>query len=174
MKILKKIVGLVSTILVVGGVIFLFWQYSRNKALFEILYVNPAFIQLQGILEKMGIALLAVILGLVMFVLYMKLGSIVRRNEREKKQAMKAQIKESEEMNRQLKKEAEDAKAEAEEVKKENELMKMTFMRKDGEEPAEEVSEEPEKEENFLKKIFNKKEEKEEEIIEGEENKEQE
>ncbi len=134
MKILKKIVGLIAFALVLGGTAVLFWQYFRNKQLFVVLLSNSIVKGSIGVLQKMGIALLAVILGLLMFVLYMKLAGVVRRNEREKREALKLAQKENEEIQRQLKQEAEEAKKEAEVAKKENELMKMTFMRKEGEE----------------------------------------
>ena len=40
MKIIKKIVGFISLILVAGGSIVLFWQYFRNKQMFAILAAN--------------------------------------------------------------------------------------------------------------------------------------
>ena len=148
MKILKKIVGLLSALLVIGGVFVLFWQYFRNKQLFVVLLSNSIVKGSIGVLQKMGMALIAIILGLILFVIYMKIGSVVRRNEREKREALKLQQKENEELQRQLKKEAEEAKAEAEQAKKENELMKMTFMRKKEEGSEEEpVEEETEKQE---------------------------
>lgn len=148
MKILKKIVGLLSALLVIGGVFVLFWQYFRNKQLFVVLLSNSIVKGSIGVLQKMGMALIAIILGLILFVIYMKIGSVVRRNEREKREALKLQQKENEELQRQLKKEAEEAKAEAEQAKKENELMKMTFMRKKEEGSEEEpVEDETEKQE---------------------------
>ncbi|MBQ6334512.1 MAG: hypothetical protein IJI46_05550 [Erysipelotrichaceae bacterium] len=172
MKILKKIVGFVALALVLGGIAVLCWQYFRNKQLFVVLLSNSIVKGSIGVLQKMGIALLAVILGLMLFVLYMRLASVVRRNEREKREALKAQQKENEELQRQLKKEAEEAKAEAEQAKKENELMKMTFMRKEdeGEVPeAEEVAEEKKENDPFRIPFFHKK-DKEEEVAAEEEN----
>ena len=141
MKLLKKIVGFVSLLLIVGGAAVLMWQYFRNKQLFVVLLSNSIVKGSIGVLQKMGMALIAIILGLILFVVYMKIGSVVRRIDREKKEALKIQQKENEEMQRQLKKEAEQAKAEAEQAKKENELMKMTFMRKEDEETEEEKQE---------------------------------
>ena len=142
MKLLKKLVGFISLALIIGGAFVLLWQYFRNKQLFVVLLSNSIVKGSVGVLQKMGMALIAIFLGLIMFVLYMKLGSVVRRNEREKREALKLQQKENEEMQRQLKKEAAEAKAEAEQAKKENELMKMTFMRKEDEEASEEGKEE--------------------------------
>ena len=145
MKILKKLVGLLSALLIIGGAFVLLWQYFRNKQLFVVLLSNSIVKGSIGVLQKMGMALIAIIVGLILFVIYMKIGSVVRRNEREKREALKLQQKENEELQRQLKKEAEEAKAEAEQAKKENELMKMTFMRK--EDGSEESAEETEKQE---------------------------
>ncbi|MBR4471268.1 MAG: hypothetical protein IKS54_08180 [Erysipelotrichaceae bacterium] len=148
MKILKKIVGLLSALLIIGGAFVLLWQYFRNKQLFVVLLSNSIVKGSIGVLQKMGMAVIAIIVGLILFVIYMKIGSVVRRNEREKREALKLQQKENEELQRQLKKEAEEAKAEAEQAKKENELMKMTFMRKKEEGSEEEsVEEETEKQE---------------------------
>ena len=146
MKILKKIIGIISLILIVGGAIVLFWQYFRNKQMFAILAANSVVRGSLPIIKRMGLALVAIICGLLMLSLYLKVASIVRRNEREKKAALKEAQRENEERTRQLEKEAEEAKAEAERAKKENELMKMTFMRKteEPEQPAaqEETAEE--------------------------------
>lgn len=141
MKILKKIIGIISLILIVGGAIALFWQYFRNKQMFAILAANSVVRGSLPIIKRMGLALVAIICGLLMLSLYLKVASIVRRNEREKKAALKEAQRENEERTRQLEREAEEAKAEAEKAKKENELMKMTFMRKP-EEAEETASEE--------------------------------
>ncbi len=160
MKLLKKLFGFLSLILIIGGVFVLFWQYFRNKQLFVVLLSNSIVKGSIGVLQKMALAIIAIIAGLIMFVIYMRLAGVVRRNEREKREAIREAQKESEETQRQLKKEAEEAKAEAEKVKKENELMKMTFMRKpeEGEEvPAEPAAEpEPEKEGGFFKNFIKK------------------
>ena len=110
MKLLKKIVGFIALALVLGGTIALCWQYFRNKQLFVVLLSNSIVKGSIGVLQKMGIALLAIILGLLMFVLYMKIASVVRKNEREKREAMKLAQQENEELQRQLKAEAEEMK----------------------------------------------------------------
>ena len=106
LKLIKKIVGFLSLILVAGGAIVLAWQYF--------------------------------LAGLLVFALYMRLGGVVRRIEREKREAEWEAKMESEEQTRQLQKEAEDAKKELERTKRENELMKATFMPPKKEEAAEE------------------------------------
>jgi uncharacterized membrane protein (DUF106 family) len=162
MKLLKKLFGFLSLVLIIGGAFVLFWEYFRNKQLFVVLLSNSIVKGSIGVLQKMGLAIIAIIAGLIMFVIYMRLAGAVRRNEREKREALREAQKESEETQRQLKKEAEAAKAEAEKVKKENELMKMTFMRKPEEgqdaqpEPQPEPEPEPEKEGGFFKNFIKK------------------
>ncbi len=144
MKIIKKIVGFISLILVAGGAIVLFWQYFRNKQMFAILAANSVVKGSLPIIQRMLLAVVAIIAGLLMFVVYMRLVSAVWKEEREKRAALKEAQKENEELNRQLREEAEQAKAEAERAKKENELMKMTFMRKKEEDPETEETAETE------------------------------
>jgi len=141
MKIIKKIVGFISLILVAGGSIVLFWQYFRNKQMFAILAANSVVKGSLPVIQRMLLAVVAIVAGLLMFVVYMRLVSAVWKEEREKRAALKEAQRENEELNRQLREEAQQAKAEAEKAKKENELMKMTFMRKEEEPETEETTE---------------------------------
>lgn len=134
MKILKKILGFISLVLILGGAIMVLTQYLLNKQLLEVLVSNSIVKGSIDVLKRMGFGVLAIIAGLVFLSIYFKVGSVVRRNEKEKKVALKEQQREKDELNKQLLKEAQEAKAEAEQVKKENELMKQTFMRKPVEE----------------------------------------
>ena len=142
MKILKKIVGLISFVLILGGAIALMWQYFRNKQLLEVLVANSIVKGSISVLQKMAISVLGVILGLIFLVVYLKIGSVVRRNERERRIALKEEQREQEEQNRQLRKEIDEARAEAEKAKKENELMRQTFVRTPSEDEVEEKAEE--------------------------------
>ena len=130
LKILKKILGFIALVLILGGIIMLMWEYFRNKQLLEVLVSNSIVKGSIGVLRKMGIAALAIVLGLMVLSAYFKVGSIVRKNEREREEALWKEAMEKEELTRQLKKEAEDAKAEVEKVKMENDLMRKTFIRK--------------------------------------------
>lgn len=141
MKIIKKIVGFISLILVAGGSIVLFWQYFRNKQMFAILAANSVVKGSLPVIQRMLLAVVAIVAGLLMFVVYMRLVSAVWKEEREKRAALKEAQRENEELNRQLREEAQQAKAEAEKAKKENELMKMTFMRKEEGPETEETTE---------------------------------
>ena len=134
MKVLKKIVGYVSLLLVGGGAFFLFWQYFRNKQMFTILLSNSVVRGSLPIIQKMLLSVVAIIAGLLMFIIYLKISGVVRRSEREKRAALKEAQKENEELNKKLKQEADEAKAEAEKAKQETELMRKTFMRKREEE----------------------------------------
>lgn|GEM_PF-1240375 len=129
MKILKTIFGFIAGVLIIGGGITFAWQYFRNKQLFVILMNNSVVKGSLGVLQRMALSVLAVILGLIVLSTYLKISSYIRRKEREKEEALLAQQRENEELNRQLKKEAEEAKAETERVKKQNDLLKMTFIR---------------------------------------------
>ncbi len=160
MKLLKKIFGFLSLILIIGGSFVLFWEYFRNKQLFVVLLSNSIVKGSIGVLQKMGLAIIAIIAGLIVFVIYMRLAGVVRRNEREKREAIKEAQKESEETQRQLMKEAEAAKAEVEKVRKENELMKMTYMKNPEEDqeaqPEPQAEPEPEKGSGFFKNFMKK------------------
>ena len=120
-KVTKKIVGFIALVLILGGLLVLDWEYFRNKQLFEVLMNNSIVKGSAVVLKKMLLALGAMILGLIISSVYFKLGSSIRRDEREKKALQKEREREQEKLNEQLKKEAEEAKAEAEAVKKENE-----------------------------------------------------
>ena len=103
------------------------WQYFRNKQLFVVLLSNSIVKGSISVLQKMAWAALAVVVGLIFLLISMKFGSIVRRNERERKALLKQQQKENDEIARQLKKEAEEAKAEAEQAKAEAERIRLTL-----------------------------------------------
>ena len=120
-KITKKIVGFIALVLIIGGVLVLSWEYFRNKQLFEVLMNNSIVKGSAVVLKKMVLALGAIILGLIVSSVFFKLGSSIKRDEREKRAIQKEREREQERINEQLKKEAEEAKAEVEQVKKEKE-----------------------------------------------------
>ena len=146
MKFLKKIVGFLALTGILGGGVSLAWQYFRNKQLLEVLISNSIVKGSINVLQKMGISVLVIFVGMMFLSAYFKLGSIVRRVEREKEEAIMAERREAEERNEQLRREAEEAKAEAEKIKVENELMRKTFMNKPGEEKEAEKTEEAKEE----------------------------
>ena len=127
MKFLKQLFAFLGGFSVLGGAVVLMWQYFRNKQLFVVLLSNSIVKGSISVLQRMVWAALAVVVGLIFLLISMKFGSIVRRNERERKALLKQQQKENDEIARQLKKEAEEAKAEAEQAKAEAERIRLTL-----------------------------------------------
>ena len=118
-KILKTILGFLSLVFIIGGALVLGWQYFRNKQLFVVLMNNSIVKGSLSVLRTMGFAVLAIVIGLIFTSIYFKVGSSIRRDEREKNAALREQQREQEERNRQLREEAEAAKAEADLMKRE-------------------------------------------------------
>jgi len=127
MKFLRQVFAFLGGFSILGGAFVLMWQYFRNKQLFVVLLSNSIVKGSISVLQKMAWAALAVVVGLIFLLISMKFGSIVRRNERERKALLKQQQKENDEIARQLKKEAEEAKAEAEQAKAEAERIRLTL-----------------------------------------------
>ncbi|MBR3250349.1 MAG: hypothetical protein IKF80_01430 [Erysipelotrichaceae bacterium] len=134
MKILKKIMGFLSVVAIVGGGGSLAWQYFRNKQLLEVLISNSIVKGSINVLKRMGISILVIFAGMILLIIYFKIGSVIRRVEREKREALREERRESEELNRQLRKEADEARAEAEQARKENEFMRQSLLNKQSEE----------------------------------------
>ena len=137
MKFLQKLFSYIAAILIAGGAAVLAWQYFRNKQLFVVLLSNSIVKGSISVLQKMLYAVCAIVVGLICLSISLKCASVVRRNEREKREALKLQQKENDELNRQLKKEAEEAKAEAEQARAETERIRLSFGKK--EEDKEEI-----------------------------------
>ncbi|MBQ2583142.1 MAG: hypothetical protein II577_04500 [Erysipelotrichaceae bacterium] len=127
MKFLKELFAFLGGFSVLGGAFVLMWQYFRNKQLFVVLLSNSIVKGSITVLQKMAMAAAAIVVGLIFLMISMKFASIARRNEREKKAALRQQQKENDEIARQLKKEAEEAKAEAEQAKAEAERIRLTL-----------------------------------------------
>lgn len=127
MKFLKELFAFLGGFSVLGGAFVLMWQYFRNKQLFVVLLSNSIVKGSITVLQKMAMAAAAIVVGLIFLLISMKFASIARRNEREKKAALRQQQKENDEIARQLKKEAEEAKAEAEQAKAEAERIRLTL-----------------------------------------------
>jgi uncharacterized membrane protein YhiD involved in acid resistance len=146
MKFLKKLISFIAMVLIIGGGLSLGWIYFRNKQLFNILLTNSIVQGSLGVLKEMGLAIIAIFIGLVFLTISLKLGSIVRRNERNKKAVRMEEQRRLEEQNRQYEQEAIQAKAEAAAARREAEKVRMTLASKI-EEPKTEVKEEAAKEE---------------------------
>ena len=123
MKALQKFFGIIAGVLVIGGFLFLMSQYFMNKVALTMLMNNSIVRGSLSVLQKMAAAVGVIFIGLIFLIISMKFGSIAKKNEREKRAALREQQKENDELNRQLKKEAEEARAEAEKIRKENEKL---------------------------------------------------
>lgn len=131
MKFLKKVLGFIALFLIIAGAVILMWQYFRNKQLLEVLMSNSIVKGSIDVLKKMGIAVLMIIAGLIVSSVYFKVGGVVRRNEREKKELLKQQERELKAETENARAEAENARAEAEAIRRENEEFKLRFQQEE-------------------------------------------
>lgn len=131
MKFLKKVLGFIASFLIIAGAVMLMWQYFRNKQLLEVLMSNSIVKGSIDVLKKMGIAVLMIIAGLIVSSVYFKVGGVVRRNEREKKELLKQQERELKAETENARAEAENARAEAEAIKRENEEFRLRFQQEE-------------------------------------------
>ena len=131
MKFLKKVLGFIALFLIIAGAVMLMWQYFRNKQLLEVLMSNSIVKGSIDVLKKMGIAVLMIIAGLIVSSVYFKVGGVVRRNEREKKELLKQQERELKAETENARAEAENARAEAEAIRRENEEFKLRFQQEE-------------------------------------------
>ena len=134
MRIIQKLFGFIGMLLIIGGAGVIIWQYLLNKQLFAVLVSNSIVRGSMDVLKKMGLGILAIIVGLICLVIWVKAGSVARRNERERSAALREQEKENREETKRLRKEAEEARKEAEAAKKEAEKIKLTLEPKEKEE----------------------------------------
>ena len=93
MKFLKELFAFLGGFSVLGGAFVLMWQYFRNKQLFVVLLSNSIVKGSITVLQKMAMAAAAIVVGLIFLMISMKFASIARRNEREKKAALRQQQK---------------------------------------------------------------------------------
>lgn len=142
MKLLRSILRYAALILVLGGLIVMSMTYLTKKEILMALVSNTIVKSSMSVLRTLALCVGAVFVGLLLFMLSMRLSSVIRKAERERAEELMAKEKENRETNRRLQMEAEEAKKEAEQAKKENELMKATFMKKKDEEGEEVKNEE--------------------------------
>ena len=138
MKLLRSILRYAALLLVVGGIVVIGMTYVTKKEILLALVNNTIVKSSMNVLKTIAVAIAAVFVGLILFMLSMKLSSTIRRMERERDAELRQKERENKEEAKRLQKEAEEAKAEAEKVKKENELMRQTFMGKPKDEETEE------------------------------------
>ena len=120
MRILQKIIGWISLILILGGAGLMAFKYLTNKTLFAALLATPVVQQSMGILKLMLYGAAAVLLGLILLTLSFKIGSSIRSKEKAEAKARKAvekvqeqHAREAEDINARQAQEHADAEAEA-------------------------------------------------------------
>jgi len=139
MKAIRSILRYLALILVIGGLIVMFMTYITKKEILMALVSNTIVKSSMSVLKTLAYCVGAIVVGLLLFILSMKLSSSIRRVERERNAELREKEKENRETNKRLQKEAEEARREAEEAKKEAELMRQSVMKQ--EEEAEENKE---------------------------------
>lgn len=127
MRFLRRIFDYLAIILIVGGLVVMGFTYTTKKEILNALVSNTIVKSSMSVLKTIAFSIGAIFLGLICLAIASKLASVVRKNEREKREALRAQEKENKELQKQLKKEAEEAKKEAEEARKEAEKLKETL-----------------------------------------------
>ena len=85
LKTSKTILMWVAIVLIVGGLLVLFYQYTINKNLFHVLMNNSVVQGSLGVLQKMLWAPLAMLVGFMLLSASFKLGSYVKQREEEKR-----------------------------------------------------------------------------------------
>ena len=139
MKAIRSILRYLALILVIGGLIVMFMTYITKKEILLALVSNTIVKSSMSVLKTLAYCVGAIVVGLLLFILSMKLSSSIRRVERERNAELREKEKENRETNKRLQKEAEEARREAEEAKKEAELMRQSVMKQ--EEEAEKTEE---------------------------------
>ena len=124
MKLIRSLLRYAALILIIGGVAVMSVTYITKKEILTALVSNTIVKSSMSVIKTLGMCVGAVIAGLLLLLLSMKLSSSIRRIEREKTAELRAREKENKETNKRLQKEAEEAKKEAEQAKKEAERMK--------------------------------------------------
>lgn len=96
-KYLKKIVGALSLVLIIGGLIVFIWNYFHNLSLFRVLMENSVVRGSLTALKIMALSILAFIAGLIVAVIYLKIGSSIRKEEKIKKKKIEEENNKQEE-----------------------------------------------------------------------------
>lgn len=124
MRIIRKILNWVSVITIVVGVCLIIFSYLTNRSFLAYItnILNDA--QFGTTFKHILIGFGLVILGLILFSFGLRLGSRIRKVDRERKEEEKKNRELEEARNRKVKEEAESARAEAEQLKKEAEEAK--------------------------------------------------
>lgn len=96
-KFLKKLFGVLSLVLIIGGLIVFIWNYFHNISLFKVLMENSVVKGSLGALKVMLYSVLAFIGGLIVAVIYLKIGSSIRKEEKIKKKKLEEENNKQEE-----------------------------------------------------------------------------
>ena len=119
MKIMKKIVSFLSLILLIGGMGLMLYTYLTNHTFVNKLTSLMTNADCKKGMLYMLIGIICMIAAFLLFSLSVRLGSSIRRKEREMAAQEKARREEEEAKNRRLEEEAAAARADAERFKTE-------------------------------------------------------
>lgn len=119
MKVLRKIISFLSLALLLGGVILILYTYLTNHTFVSKLTSLMTNAECKKGMLFILIGFVCLVFSFVMFSLSVRIGSSIRRKEREIAAREKAKLEEESEKNRRLEAEAAAARAEAERFKAE-------------------------------------------------------
>lgn len=119
MKVLRKIVSFLSLALLLAGVILILYTYLTNHTFVSKLTSLMTNAECKKGMLMILIGFICLVFSFVMFSMSVRLGSSIRRKEREQAAQEKARLEAEEEKNRRLEAEAAAAKAEAERLRQE-------------------------------------------------------
>jgi len=119
MKIMKKIVSFLSLILLIGGMGLMLYTYRTNHTFVNKLTSLMTSADCKKGMLYMLIGIICMIAAFLLFSLSVRMGSSIRRKEREMAAQEKARREEEEAKNRRLEEEAAAARADAERFKTE-------------------------------------------------------
>lgn len=119
MKIMKKIVSFLSLILLIGGMGLMLYTYLTNHTFVNKLTSLMTNADCKKGMLYMLIGIICMIAAFLLFSLSVRMGSSIRRKEREMAAQEKARREEKEAKNRRLEEEAAAARADAERFKTE-------------------------------------------------------
>ncbi|MDO4414196.1 MAG: hypothetical protein Q4C20_03895 [Erysipelotrichaceae bacterium] len=119
MKVLRKIISFLSLALLLAGVILILYTYLTNAVFVQKLTSLMTNADCKRGMLMILIGFICLVFSFVMFSLSVRIGSNIRRKERELAAQEKARLEEEAEKNRRLEAEAAAARAEAERYKSE-------------------------------------------------------
>ena len=124
MKFIRTILNVLSAILVFGGAAVIGFTYLTNKPFISYLSSILTNAQFGNVMKRVLYGGVAIIVGLLIFAISLRVGSAIRRKDRQRRQEEKERQAEIDAQNKQLREDAKQARAEAEAMKKEAEEAK--------------------------------------------------